>query len=319
MTNPPRLMDQAREALRVHHYSLRTEQSYLHWIRRFILFHGKRHPREMGSHEVSSFLTDLAVNRNVSASTQNQALSAILFLYKKVLKLEIGWVDDVVRAKRTKRLPVVLDHETVLQLLDQLSGTFKLLAYLIYGSGMRLMEAARLRVKDVDFKSGQIMIRAAKGDKDRAAILPRRLIAPLQDQVNLARRFFDHDRQEGAPGVELPYALEKKYRNAGKEWPWFWIFPAKHPSQDPRTGIIRRHHVYEKTLQRRIRQAAKDIGVAKPVSVHTLRHCFATHMLENGYDLRTIQELLGHNDISTTQIYTHVIKRGASGARSPLD
>ncbi len=315
----PRLMDQVREALRVHHYSLRTEQSYLQWIKRYILFHGKRHPREMGPKEVADFLTHLAVQRNVSASTQNQALAGILFLYKKVLKLDIGWVEEVVRAKTAKRLPVVIDHEVVIRLLNELTGTHKLMAYLIYGSGLRLMECLRLRIKDVDFEYNQLLIRAGKGNKDRAAILPRKLHEPLKQQIALARRYFELDRQEGAPGVELPYALERKYPNAGKEWPWFWLFPAKNHSEDPRSGTIRRHHLYPHTLQRKIRDAAHKLGLSKPVSVHTLRHCFATHMLENGYDLRTIQELLGHNDIRTTQIYTHVIKRGASGARSPLD
>ena len=317
--NPPRLMDQVRDAIRTLHYSLRTEHVYLHWIKRYILFHGKRHPREMGNAEVSAFLSHLAVERKVAAATQNQALSAILFLYKKVLKIDIGWVDDVVRAKQSKRLPVVLNREVVIRLLNQLSGTHKLLAYLIYGSGLRLMEAARLRVKDIDIDYGEIIVRAGKGDKDRKTVLPKRLVKPLQDQLRLARNYFELDRQESAPGVELPYALERKYPNAGKEWPWFWVFPARHRSTDPRSGVVRRHHVFERTLQRQIREAARNLGLPQPVSVHTLRHCFATHMLENGYDLRTIQELLGHSDISTTQIYTHVIKRGASGARSPLD
>ncbi len=317
--NSPRLMDQVRDALRTLHYSLRTEQSYVHWIRRYILFHGKRHPREMGKDEVSAFLTHLAVQRKVAAATQNQALSAILFLYKRVLKIEIGWIDDVVRSKQAKRLPVVLERETVIRLLNQLSGTYKLLAYLIYGSGLRLMEAVRLRVKDVDIAYGELTVRAGKGDKDRKTVLPRRLAKPMQDQLQLARKFYELDRQEAAPGVELPYALERKYPNAGKEWPWFWVFPAKTRSTDPRSGVVRRHHVFERTLQRQIKEAARNLGLPQPVSVHTLRHCFATHMLENGYDLRTIQELLGHSDISTTQIYTHVVKRGAKGARSPLD
>ena len=334
--HPPRLLDQVRETLRVHHYSLRTEQSYLQWIKRYILYHKKRHPREMGQGEVSAYLTHLAVQRKVSASTQNQALSAILFLYKKVLKLDIGWIDDVVRAKQAQRLPTVMDHDVVIRLLNELNGTQKLLAYLIYGSGLRLMEALRIRIKDIDFEYNQLIIRAGKGNKDRMAILPRKLRDPLKRQMALARRYFDLDREHGSPGVELPYALERKYPNAGKEWSWFWVFPAKNHSADPRSGIIRRHHLYPQVLQRKIRQAAHQIGLSKQISVHTLRHCFATHMLENGYDLRTIAasahpcargirtsmcstRLLGHSDISTTQIYTHVIKRGASGARSPLD
>jgi integron integrase len=315
----PRLMDQVRDVLRVHHYSLRTEQSYTHWIKRFILFHGKRHPREMGKNEIAAFLTHLAVQKDVSASTQNQALSAILFLYKKVLNIEPDWIEGVVRAKRPKRLPVVLKRDVVMKLLNQLSGTQKLLAFLIYGSGLRLMEAARLRVKDVDFDYGQLIIRAGKGDKDRVTILPDSLREPLKKQLELARRYFDLDRQEASPGVELPHAIERKYPNAGKEWPWFWVFPAKNRSTDPRTQIVRRHHVYEKTLQRSIKQAARNLGLPAPVSVHTLRHCFATHLLENGYDIRTLQELLGHKDLNTTMIYTHVLQKGGRGARSPLD
>ncbi|MBU1191124.1 MAG: integron integrase [Gammaproteobacteria bacterium] len=317
--NPPRLMDQVRDVLRVHHYSLRTEQSYLQWIRRYILFHSKRHPREMGEEEISAFLTYLAVKKDVSASTQNQALSALLFLYKKVLGIEPAWLDGVTRAKRSKRLPVVLPRETVHRLLSQLTGTHKLVAYLIYGTGMRLMEAARLRVKDVDFSYRQITIRAGKGDKDRKTILPDKLISPLQKQLELGRRLFDLDRAEQSPGVELPYALERKYPNAGKEWPWFWVFPAQNRSADPRSGIIRRHHFYEKSLQRSIKKAVRDLGLASTVSVHTLRHCFATHLLDNGYDIRTVQELLGHKDVRTTMIYTHVLNKGGLGVRSPLD
>jgi len=312
-------MDQVRDVLRVHHYSLRTEQSYTHWIKRFILFHGKRHPREMGKNEIAAFLTHLAVQKDVSPSTQNQALSAILFLYKKVLNIEPDWIEGVVRAKRPKRLPVVLKRDVVMKLLNQLSGTQKLLAFLIYGSGLRLMEAARLRVKDVDFDYGQLIIRAGKGDKDRVTILPDSLREPLKKQFELARRYFELDRQEASPGVELPHAIERKYPNAGKEWPWFWVFPAKNRSTDPRTQIVRRHHVYEKTLQRSIKQAARNLGLPAPVSVHTLRHCFATHLLENGYDIRTLQELLGHKDLNTTMIYTHVLQKGGRGARSPLD
>lgn len=317
--NSPRLMDQVRDTLRVHHYSLRTEQSYLQWIRRFIIFHGKRHPREMGADQISAFLTHLAVQKDVAASTQNQALSALLFLYKKVLGIEPAWIQDVVRAKRPKRLPVVLSQETVRRLLDGLGGSHRLIAYLIYGSGMRLMEAARLRVKDVDFDYRQITIRGGKGDKDRVTMLPERLCAPLRRQLELGRRLFDLDRAEGAPGVELPHALERKYPNAGKDWAWFWVFPARNRSRDPRSGVIRRHHVYEKSLQRDIKRAARELALPSPVSVHTLRHCFATHLLERGYDIRTVQELLGHKDLNTTMIYTHVINKGGKGVISPLD
>lgn len=315
----PRLMDQVRDALRVHHYSLRTEQSYLQWIRRFILFHGKRHPREMGEAEIAAFLTYLAVKKDVAASTQNQALSALLFLYKKVLGIEPDWLDGVTRARRPKRLPVVLPRETVLQLLSRMSGTHKLIAYLIYGTGMRLMEAVRLRVKDIDFSYRQITIRGGKGDKDRVTMLPGKLIAPLQRQLELGQRLFDLDRAEQAAGVELPHALERKYPNAGKEWPWFWVFPARNRSRDPRSGVIRRHHIYEKSLQRSIKRAVRELQLPAPVSVHTLRHCFATHLLDSGYDIRTVQELLGHKDVRTTMIYTHVLNKGGHGVRSPLD
>jgi integron integrase len=314
-----RLTDQARDTLRLHHYSLRTEQSYLHWIKRFILFHNKRHLREMGATEISQFLTFLAVEKHVAAATQNQALSAILFLYKKVLNMDPGWINDVVRAKRPKRLPTVLSKPDVIRLLDQLNGSRKLLAYLIYGSGLRLMEAVRLRVKDLDLDNGKITIRGGKGDKDRVTMVPDRLREPLRQQLQLARRYFDLDRVEAAPGVELPHALDRKYPNAGKEWSWFWVFPAKNRSKDPRSGIVRRHHLYEKTLQRQIKQAARNLGLPVPVSVHTLRHSFATHLLEGGYDIRTVQELLGHKDVKTTQIYTHVMRGGGIGARSPLD
>lgn len=317
--NSPRLMDQVRDVLRVHHYSLRTEESYLQWIRRFILFHGKRHPREMGEEEIAAFLTYLAVTKDVAASTQNQALSALLFLYKKVLGMEPAWLEGVTRAKRPKRLPVVLPRETVRQLLGRLTGTHKLIAYLIYGTGMRLMEAVRLRVKDIDFSYKQITIRGGKGDKDRITMLPEKLIVPLQRQLELGRRLFDLDRAEQTPGVELPHALERKYPNAGKEWPWFWVFPALHRSCDPRNGVIRRHHIYEKSLQRSIKRAVRDLQLATHVSVHTLRHCFATHLLDNGYDIRTVQELLGHKDVRTTMIYTHVLNKGGKGVRSPLD
>jgi integron integrase len=315
----PRLMDQVRETLRVHHYSIRTEQSYLHWIKRYILFHDKRHPRDMGKQEIATFLTHLAVKQNVSASTQNQALSAILFLYKKVLNIEPDWIEGVVRAKRPRRLPVVLKRDVVMKLLNQMRGSRKLLAFIIYGSGLRLMEAVRLRVKDVDFAYGQLVIRAGKGDKDRVTVLPESLHEPLKEQLKLARRYYELDRQEASPGVEMPHALERKYPNAGKEWPWYWVFPAKNRSIDPRTGVVRRHHIYEKTLQRYIKQAARNMGLPAPVTVHTLRHCFATHLLENGYDIRTVQELLGHKDLNTTMIYTHVLQKGGLGARSPLD
>ena len=315
----PRLMDQVRDVLRVHHYSIRTEESYTQWIRRYIFFHNKRHPQEMGEKEITEFLTHLAVKKNVSASTQNQALSALLFLYKKVLNIELDWLDDVVRAKRPQRLPVVLSKADVIRLLNSITGEHKLLAYLIYGTGMRLMEAARVRVQNIDFDRRNIIVRSGKGNKDRVTVLPDMLIDPLHKQLEYSKRLFELDRAECVPGVYLPHALERKYPNAGKEWPWQWVFPAKNRSTCPRTKIVRRHHIYEKSLQRSIKAASRTLCLSSRVTTHTLRHSFATHMLEDGYDIRTIQELLGHKDVKTTQIYTHVVKRGASGARSPLD
>jgi len=313
------LMDQIRDTLRVHHYSLRTERAYLGWIKRYILFHGKRHPSEMGEREITSFLSYLASEKHVSASTQNQALSSILFLYKKVLMIELAWLDDVVRAKRPKYLPTVLSREDVLRLLNVITGRKQLLAKLLYGTGMRLMEGVRLRVQDIDFNYEQIVIRGGKGNKDRTTVLPASLIPELKEQLDYAHSFFLKDREDGSPGVELPYALERKYPNAGKEWPWQWVFPSEKHSTDPRSRIIRRHHIYEKNLQRNIKEAASKIGFSKRVTTHTLRHCFATHLLEDGYDIRTVQDLLGHKDVKTTQIYTHVMKKGAMGVRSPID
>jgi len=313
------LMEQVRDVLRVHHYSLRTERAYLGWIKRYILFHGKRHPNEMGELEVTAYLSHLASEKNVSASTQNQALSALLFLYKKVLMIELAWLDDVVRAKRPQHLPTVLPREDISRLLQIIQGPKQLLAKLLYGTGMRLMEGVRLRVQDIDFNYEQIFIRGGKGNKDRTTILPASLIPELKEQLQYSHSFFLKDRQEGAPGVELPFALERKYPNAGKEWPWQWVFPSEKHSTDPRSQIIRRHHIYEKNLQRNIKESARKIGLSQRVTTHTLRHCFATHLLEDGYDIRTIQQLLGHKDVKTTMIYTHVMKKGAMGVRSPID
>jgi len=313
------LMEEVRNTLRVHHYSLRTERIYLHWIRRYILYHNKRHPREMGEKEISGFLTFLAVNKHVSASTQNQALSALLFLYKRVLKLEIDWIDDVVRAKRKKNLPVVLTRTQVHQLLSCVSGRKQLLARLLYGTGMRLMEGVRLRIQDINFEYRTITIRGGKGNKDRTTILPDSLITDLEQQIAYTRTLYQQDRDNNSPGVELPFALERKYPNAGKEWPWQWVFPSKKHSTDPRSKIVRRHHIYEKNLQRNIKEAVRELGFSQRVTTHTLRHCFATHLLEDGYDIRTIQQLLGHKDVKTTMIYTHVVNKGAMGVKSPID
>lgn len=315
----PRLLDQVRNRLRVKHYALRTEESYVDWIKRFILFHDKRHPIEMGAPEVEAFLTHLAVNRNVSASTQNQALAALLFLYKEVLEVELTWLENVTRAKPSRRLPVVLTRGEIDRILSMLDGTHQLMGKLLYGSGMRLMELVRLRIKDVEFTRREIVVRSGKGGKDRVTMLPDTLIAPLQEHLVRVQLLFEQDRAADAAGVYLPDALEVKYPNAGKEWAWQWVFPARKLSCDPRSGITRRHHTDEQALQRAIKRAVQASGIAKPATPHTFRHSFATHLLEAGYDIRTVQELLGHKDVSTTQVYTHVLNRGGRGVRSPLD
>lgn len=315
----PKLLDQVRERIRTMHYSLRTEQSYIHWIKRFILWHGKRHPREMGAAEVEAFLSHLATEREVSAGTQNQAMHAILFLYKKVLSIDLPWMDGITRAKPSQRLPVVLTQSETRRLLAQTCGTPGLIVRLLYGTGMRLMECLRLRIKDVDFERRQITIRAGKGDKDRVTMLPETLIKDLRAHLQERRRWHDIDLAKGMADVELPHALERKYPNAGKEWGWQYIFAAADYSADPRSGAIRRHHISEKTIQRHVKYCANRTGIDKPAHPHTLRHSFATHLLENGYDIRTVQELLGHSDVSTTMIYTHVLNRGGHGVASPLD
>lgn len=315
----PRLLDQVRDAIRLRHYSLRTEASYLQWIKRFILFHHKRHPREMGEQEITAFLTHLAVDKNVAASTQNQALSAILFLYKAVIGQDLGWLDNVVRAKRSVRVPEVLSPEQVRRLLGQLDGIHQLVARLLYGTGMRLMEAVRLRVQDVDFHYRQITVRNGKGNKDRVTVLPDTVAEPLKAHLVRVQELHKKDLAEGFGRVYLPFALVEKYPNAEREWPWQYVFPAPTRSEDPRTHEIRRHHLCEQNLQRAIKQAASDLGLSRRVRTHTLRHSFATHLLESGQDIRTVQELLGHSDVKTTMIYTHVLQRGGRGVRSPLD
>lgn len=315
----PRLIDQVRQRCRVKHYSIRTEHSYVDWIRRFILFHSKRHPSELGAPEVEAFLTHLAVNRNVAASTQNQALAALLFLYKEVLAIDLPWLDGVTRAKRPARIPVVLTPEEVHTLLSHLDGVHQLLASVQYGSGLRLMETLRLRVKDVDFQRLEITVREGKGGKDRRTMLPQILVEPLQMQLERARVFHEQDLKSGIGPVYLPYALERKYPNAGRELGWQYMFPAAQPAIDPRSGIVRRHHIGEQSFQRAIKSAVRRSTINKPATSHTLRHSFATHLLEKGYDIRTVQELLGHKDIRTTQIYTHVLNRGGNAVRSPLD
>ncbi len=315
----PRLLDQVRHAIRIRHYSLRTEHAYVHWIRAFVRFHGLRHPAEMGHREVTAFLSDLAVTHDVAAATQQQALSALLFLYRQVLGTELPWLDDVVRPKRPARLPTVLGVHEVESLLAAMEGTSALMARLIYGAGLRLMECLRLRVKDVDFERRELVVRDGKGGKDRVTVLPASLCGPLRAHLVRVRTLYDADRLAERPGVYLPHALERKYPRAGMAWGWYWVFPAAGESRDPQSGVVRRHHAHEKALQRAIKAAAEASGCVKPVSVHTLRHSFATHLLQNGYDIRTVQELLGHADVSTTMIYTHVLNRGGRGVASPLD
>lgn len=315
----PKLLDLVRNAIRIRHYSLRTEDSYVYWIRGYVRFNGLRHPRDMGSREVTAFLTHLAVEKNVAAATQQQALSALLFLYKQVLGIELPWLNEIVRPKRPARLPTVLNESEIECLLSLMHGVHGLMARLIYGAGLRLTECLRLRIKDVDFTRREVLVRDGKGAKDRVTMLPARLLAPLREQLTHSRQLYEADRVAQRPGVYLPHALERKYPAAGKSWAWFWIFPAERASTDPRTGIERRHHLYEKSLQRALKAAVEEAGISKPVSVHTLRHSFATHVLQAGYDIRTVQELLGHSDVSTTMIYTHVLNRGGRGVASPLD
>jgi integron integrase len=315
----PRLLDQVREVIRLRHYSIRTEQAYVQWITRFILFHRKRHPAEMGAAEVTAFLSDLAIRRNVAASTQNQALHAILFLYRDVLKIKLPWLEEVQRAKMPQHLPVVFTREEVRALLAQLQGTLWLMATLTYGSGLRLLECLRLRVKDVDFQYRQILVRDAKGQKDRVTMLPGTLIEPLRTHLPRVRSLHENDLRDGFGRVHLPHALASKYPNADREWGWQYVFPSSRRSIDPRSGIERRHHAPEDALQRAVKRAIRKAGIVKPGSVHTLRHSFATHLLESGYDIRTVQELLGHADVKTTMIYTHVLNRGGRGVVSPAD
>jgi len=315
----PKLMDQVRERLRVLHYSLRTERTYTHWIARYIRHHGMRHPRDMGAAEVEAFLSHLATVREVAAGTQNQAMHAVLFLYKQVLGVDLPWLDGITHAKPSQRLPVVLTRDETQRLLAHTHGTAGLVVRLLYGTGMRLMEGLRLRVKDVDFSRHQITVRAGKGDKDRVTLLPASIVADLQAHIAERRRWHDKDLALGMADVELPHALERKYPNAGHEWGWQYVFAATGYSTDPRTGVIRRHHVHEKTIQRAVKEAARRAGLHQPAHPHTLRHSFATHLLEAGYDIRTVQELLGHSDVSTTMIYTHVLNRGGRGVVSPLD
>ena len=316
----PRLLDRLRDKIRLKHYSIRTEHAYVDWARRFILFHGKRHPMDLGAGEVEAFLTHLAVEGRVSASTQNQAKSALLFLYKEVLGSELPWLQNVENAKRPQRLPVVLGRDEVGSLLSRMTGSNGLIARLLYGSGLRLMEAVRLRVKDLDLSRLEILVRDGKGAKDRVTMLPDSLKAPLQAQLAVARALHERDLVDGLGEVWLPFALERKYPSAAREWAWQYAFPSERLSDDPRSGKTRRHHVDEQNVQRSRRQALRAAGIHKLASPHTLRHSFATHLLASGYDIRTVQELLGLSDVSTTMIYTHVLNnKGGRGVKSPLD
>lgn len=315
----PRLLDQVRNKIRTKHYSIRTEQAYVDWIRRFVLFHGKRHPLTMGAPEVEAFLTHLAVVRHVAASTQNQAKSALLFLYKEVLDQDLPWLGKVEQAKAPQRLPVVLTPGEVQILLSRLDGTNWMMASLLYGAGLRLMECMRLRVKDIEFVRREILVRDGKGGKDRVTMLPTALIVPLKAHLVRIRERHVQDLAEGYGRVHMPTALAIKYPNAAREWPWQYVFVAAKRSIDPRSGVEQRHHVSEQVLQRAVKQASRDADMTKPVSPHTLRHSFATHLLQGGYDIRTVQELLGHSDVATTMIYTHVLNKGGRGVTSPLD
>jgi len=315
----PRLLDRVRAALRARHYSRRTEEAYVAWIRRYIFFHAKRHPAEMGAPEVTRFLTSLAVEGQVAASTQNQALGALLFLYRQVLEVDLPWLDGIVRARRPERLPVVLSRDEVRAVLQRLDGTPRLMPWLLYGAGLRVLECCRLRVQDIDFAANQIVVRSGKGDKDRVTMLPAVTKAELAQHLQAVRAQHQSDRDAGAGWVELPMALARKYRNAGREWVWQWVFPATRVYRDRVTGELRRHHLHESVLQRAVKLAVRQSGMAKRASPHALRHSFATHLLEDGHDIRTVQELLGHRDVSTTMVYTHVLNRGPAAVRSPAD
>jgi len=318
-TPKKKLLDEVRDVLREKHYSISTEESYLNWIKRYILFSGKRHPNSLGESEIRNFLNHLAVDLRVSASTQNQALNAIVFLYKRVLNKDLGNFGTVVRASRPARVPTVMTPAEVHSIFPHLTGTAKIMIQLLYGTGLRLMECLRLRIKDVDFSNNYIVVREGKGEKDRFAILPALLKDDLKNQVGRVKALHEMDLKNGYGNVSLPYALDRKYPAAGKELGWQFLFPSKSLSADPRSGEIKRHHLHPNTLQKIFHRAAKSAGIIKPVHIHTLRHSFATHLLESGYDIRTVQELLGHKHVQTTMIYTHVLNRPGISVRSPLD
>jgi len=315
----PKLLDRLSEALRSRHYSRRTEQSYCHWVKRFIFFHNIRNPAEMAEPEINAFLTHLAVKEKVSASTQNQALSALLFLYRHVLDREIGDLGEVIRARKPRHIPVVMTREEVKAVLSHLQGDKWLMASFMYGCALRLMECLRLRIQDVDFARNEITIREGKGAKDRITMLPQSLEAPLREHLQKVKTVHERDLAEGWGRVEMPYALDRKYPNAPTDWRWQWVFPQENRWKNTKTGLEGRHHVHETILQRAVKEAVRKAGIVKHAGCHTFRHSFATHLLEAGYDIRTIQELLGHKDVSTTMIYTHVLNKGGHSVRSPID
>ncbi len=315
----PKLLDQVREKILTLHYSRRTEQAYVFWIRRFILFHNKRHPKEMAGPEISQFLSHLAVQEKVAASTQNQALCALVFLYKQILNIDVGEFPEIHWSKMPKKLPVVFTAREAKAVISHLKDTNRLMAMLLYGSGLRLSECLQLRVKDIDFEFKQITVRRGKGQKDRRTLLPLRLIDPLKKQIEYVKEVHEYDLKNGYDSISMPYALEKKYPNAGKELGWKFMFPATQISTDSRSGLKRRHHIHESVLQKAVKKAIRKAGITKHAGCHTFRHSFATRLLENGYDIRTIQELMGHANVKTTMIYTHVINKGGMGVKSPLD
>ncbi|GAB4477318.1 MAG: integron integrase [Elainellaceae cyanobacterium] len=319
MQSPPKkLLDQVRDAVRLRHYAYRTEETYVQWIRRYILFHNKRHPREMGKPEIEAFLTHLAVEGRVSASTQNQALSALLFLYRQVLDLNVTGI-DAVRAKQPQNVPTVLTKQEAISVIQQCDGIYQLVVKLLYGSGLRLIEGLRLRVKDIDFAQQQIVVRDGKGSKSRVTMLPSSVASELRDHLVGVQRQHQQDLSRGFGFVNLPFALERKYPNANRDWIWQYVFPSGSIIKDPRSGLMCRHHLHESGVQKAVKQASRAVGLTKRIGCHTFRHSFATHLLESGYDIRTIQELLGHKDVKTTMIYTHVLNRGGRGVQSPLD
>ena len=316
---PPKLLDRVRDALRTRHYSRRTEEAYVHWIRRYIVFHRKTHPVQMGASEISAFLTWLAVDRQVSASTQNQALSALLFMYRHVLEMEVGKIEQVARARVPTRVPLVLSRDEVAAVMKHLTGKVWVIAVLLYGAGLRIDECLELRVKDIDFDRHQIVVRRGKGQKDRRTMLPVAVRERLQAHLGEVKRQHEHDLAHGAGRVVLPFALDRKYPNAATDWSWQFVFPASRMCRDPRWGPPSRYHLHETVVQKAVAEAVRAAGLVKRAGPHTFRHCFATHLLEDGYDIRTVQELLGHRDVRTTMVYLHVLNRGALGVRSPMD